>query len=157
MLEAVLTILRDVIAQAARTAASGWSPQSTYTDLFAMADVLRSVINAPITIEDARSRLLAYSTGQDGADAARTSTIIGRQVPLALRDEYRALGVFRRLARSDEPIFVPARDSGIKARLIIPVRAGGEWLGSVWAAVEEEPSAEQVTALRTASAVLDAL
>ena len=41
VLSPTVTILRDVIAQAARTAASGWSPQSTYTDLFAMADVLR--------------------------------------------------------------------------------------------------------------------
>ena len=30
---------------------------------------------------------------------------------------------------------------GLRARLVIPVRAGGEWLGSIWAVVEERPPA----------------
>ena len=154
VLSSTVTILRDVIDQAARTASSGWSPQSVYTDLFSLADVLSTLINAPVTIEDARSRVLAYSTGQFEVDEARTSTIIGRQVPAALRDQLRALGVFRRLARSDEPFFVPARDTWLKGRLIIPVRAGGEWLGSVWAVMDEEPPADKVASARTAAAVL---
>ena len=85
---------------------------------------------------DATSRVLAYSTGQDDVDEARTSTIVGRQVPREVRSHFRSLGVFRRLAASDEPFLVPGGAGGIKARYVVPVRAGGEWLGSVWAVVD---------------------
>ena len=51
----------------------------------------------------------------------------------------RARGVFRPLARSAEPVFVPADPGGTLPRLVIPVRAGGEWLGSIWAVVAQRP------------------
>ena len=66
---------------------------------------------------------------------------------------FRAQGVFRRLARSAEPVFVPAA-RGTKARLVIPVRAGGEWLGSIWAVVEERPPAALVGELVQTSSVV---
>ncbi|WGX96387.1 CdaR family transcriptional regulator [Nocardioides sp. L-11A] len=152
-LSAAVTMLRDVV----RTAGSepdGWSPGSVYSDLFALADVLAALLDAPVTIEDARSRVLAYSSGQHGIDDARTSTIIGRQVPREVRDHFRSLGVFRRIAQSDDPVFVPAGGAEVKPRLVIPVRAGGEWLGSVWAVVPAEPAAEAVARARTAAEVL---
>jgi hypothetical protein len=65
----------------------------------------------------------------------------------------RAQGVFRRLARSADPVFVPA-SGGTKPRLVIPVRAGGEWLGSIWAVVEERPPAAMVTELVHTSSVV---
>ncbi|MCR1781332.1 helix-turn-helix domain-containing protein [Nocardioides carbamazepini] len=152
-LSAAVTVLRDVVAQTGRDA-DGWSSGSVYTDLFALADVLAALLDAPVTIEDARSRVLAYSSGQHGIDDARTSTIIGRQVPREVRDHFRSLGVFRRIAHSDEPVFVPAGGAEVKPRLVIPVRAGGEWLGSVWAVVAAEPAADAVARARTAAEVL---
>ena len=82
--------------------------------------------------------MLAYSSTQDVADPARVSTIVGRRVPDEVIAGLRGRGVFRRLARSDEPFFVPA-GRGLGARLVVPVRAGTEWLGSIWAVVDEEP------------------
>ncbi|MDQ6524916.1 helix-turn-helix domain-containing protein [Nocardioides sp. LHD-245] len=152
-LSAAVTMLRDVV-QTARNEADGWSPGSVYTDLFALADVLGALLDAPVTIEDARSRVLAYSSGQHGIDDARTSTIIGRQVPREVREHFRSLGVFRRIAQSDDPVFVPAGGAEVKPRLVIPVRAGGEWLGSVWAVVPAEPAPEVVARARTAAEVL---
>jgi hypothetical protein len=61
--------------------------------------------------------------------------------------------VFRRLARSAEPVFVPA-SGGTKPRLVIPVRAGGTWLGSIWAVVEERPPAALVAELVQTSSVV---
>ncbi|WP_436702145.1 PucR family transcriptional regulator [Nocardioides sp. BYT-33-1] len=152
-LSAAVTMLRDVV-QTAREESDGWSSGSVYTDLFALADVLAALLDAPVTIEDARSRVLAYSSGQHGIDEARTSTIIGRQVPRQVRDHFRSLGVFRRIAQADDPVFVPAGGAEVKPRLVIPVRAGGEWLGSVWAVVPAEPAAEVVARARTAAEVL---
>ncbi len=114
-----------------------------YGDLFEMADRVSAVLGAPVTIEDASSRVLAYSSGQDGVDAARTSTIVGRQVPREVRAHFRALGVFRRLATSDEPFLIPGTDEGVRPRYVVPVRAGGEWLGSIWAVVDHAVTPDQ--------------
>ena len=122
-------------------------------DLFALADAAAAVVDAPVTIEDAQSRVLAYSSRQDLADPARVSTIVGRRVPDEVLATLRAQGVFRRLARSAEPVFVPA-SGGTKPRLVIPVRAGGEWLGSIWAVVQERPAAPLVTELVHTSSVV---
>lgn len=156
-LSVTLALLRDVIEHAVRmetAGAAGIAPSSVYPDLYAMADVFGDLLDAPVTVEDERSRVLAYSVGQYGVDDARTSTIIGRRVPREVRDHFRALGVFRRLANSDEPVFVPPGRNAVKARLVIPVRAGGEWLGSVWAVVETEPPADVLDRARAAAEVL---
>ena len=107
-------------------------------ELFALADACAALVGAPITIEDTQSRVLAYSSTQDVADPARVSTIVGRRVPDEVIASLRGRGVFRRLARSDQPFFVPA-GRGLGARLVVPVRAGTEWLGSIWAVVDDEP------------------
>jgi hypothetical protein len=122
-------------------------------DLFALADAAAALVDAPVTIEDAQSRVLAYSSRQDLADPARVSTIVGRRVPDEVLATLRAQGVFRRLARSAEPVFVPA-SGGTKPRLVIPVRAGGTWLGSIWAVVEERPPAALVAELVQTSSVV---
>ncbi|MFV2216717.1 PucR family transcriptional regulator [Actinomadura sp. LOL_016] len=104
-----------------------------HDDLFALADTAAEIAGAPVTVEDARSRVLAYSGPQDGTDPARVSTIVGRRVPPHVTAHLRACGVFRKMARSGEPIAVPAGPGGMLPRLVVPVRAGGEWLGSIWA------------------------
>ena len=142
----VLTVLRNALDAA--TGGPGRSDDRVYGDLFDMADRIGVIIDAPVTIEDATSRVLAYSTGQDDVDQARLSTIVGRRVPRELRDHFRSLGVFRRLTGSDEPFFVPAGADGVRARYVVPVRAGGEWLGSVWAVVDEPVSQSRIPELR---------
>lgn len=112
-----------------------------YQDLFTLADSLSALLRSPVTIEDERSRVLAWSSDQPDVDGARTATIIGRRVPREVRDRYRAKGVFRHLASSDAPLLVPGEPAGrggggIKSRWVMPVRAGGEWLGSVWAVLD---------------------
>ncbi|MGH3241123.1 MAG: helix-turn-helix domain-containing protein [Spirillospora sp.] len=107
-------------------------PGESGDDLFALADAAAEIADAPVTLEDARSRVLAYSGLQDSTDPARVSTIVGRRVPPQVIAHLRACGVFRRLARSSDPVLVPAGPDGMLPRLVIPVRAGGEWLGSIW-------------------------
>ncbi|WFR70929.1 hypothetical protein P9209_15980 [Prescottella defluvii] len=115
----------------------GESIDHVYGDLFDLADLVSVQLQAPVTIEDAASKVVAYSTGQDDVDAARTSSIFGRRVPRHVRDHFRSLGVFRRLSQGSEPFFVPGAADDVRGRFIVPVRAGGEWLGSVWAVVDK--------------------
>lgn len=130
-LSSVLAVVRSSIdaATSPRQGAGDHVPD----DLFELADRVSALLEAPVTIEDASSDVLAYSRGQSDVDAARTSTIVGRRVPREVRDHFRSLGVFRRMARSDAPFVVPAGADGVRARYVVPVRAGGEWLGSIWA------------------------
>jgi hypothetical protein len=104
-------------------------------DLFRLADAVASVVDAPVTIEDTNSRVLAYSARQDHTDSARVSTIIGRRIPDDVLARFRSRGVFRELSRGRQTIFVPAQRDGTLPRLIVPIRMGGELLGSMWAVV----------------------
>lgn len=114
-----------------------------YHDLFRLADVVAGILQAPVTIEDNRSRVLAYSSEHHTTDPARVSTIVGRRVPPEVVAHFQARGVFRRLATSSEPFLVPAGPDGTAARYVVPVRAGDEWLGSIWALTDGpvDPSA----------------
>jgi hypothetical protein len=151
---AVVGLVRSALDQTANTRSEAGSADHLYHDLFEMADTISAILGAPVTIEDATSRVLAYSTGQEGVDEARMSTIVGRQVPREMRDHFRSLGVFRRLATSDDPVFVPAGGEGVQARYVVPIRAGGEWLGSVWAVMEAPVPVARARELRAATEVL---
>ncbi|PKW15650.1 PucR family transcriptional regulator [Saccharopolyspora spinosa] len=109
------------------------------TDLFALADALADSVGGPVTIEDHRSGVLAYSSRQHSADRARMATILGRQVPAEIRRKLVERGTFRHLETSDEPIFVaPLEPESVQGRAVVAVRAGKELLGSIWVLTEHE-------------------
>lgn len=124
-------------------------------DLFAVANAIASLLDAPITIEDRSSRVLAFSGGQDEADPSRVETILGRQVPERYSRYLTERGVFRELHRSDAPVFISPVAEGNDAfsmpRVAIAVRAGDEVLGSIWAAVPGPLSEERAQALQDAA------
>ncbi|MFD3406079.1 PucR family transcriptional regulator [Kribbella sp. NPDC058693] len=120
-------------------------------DLFALANATAALLDAPVTIEDRSSRVLAFSGRQDEADKARVETVLGRQVPqryFRLLTEY---GIFRELYRTDRPVHVPplpaAGETFTIPRVAVAVRAGDEILGSIWAAVRDPLTAERSQAL----------
>lgn len=124
-------------------------------DLFAVANAVAALVDAPVTIEDRSSRVLAFSGRQDEADGARVATILGRQVPEAALAQMEQRNVFRDLYRSTGPVHVapvelPAGELSMP-RMAIAVRAGDEVLGSIWAAVAGPVSQERAHALVEAS------
>lgn len=123
-------------------------------DLFAVANAVCELLDAPVTIEDRSSRVLAYSVRQEEADEFRVETILGRQVPERFVRLYEELGFFRRLYQSREPLFLEYE--GMLPRAAIAVRAGDEILGSMWAAVRE-PLNDQRRAAFTDAAKIVAL
>jgi hypothetical protein len=150
----VVWLLRGVIDRAAAPESPVAGDAGVHQELFALADAAAAIVDAPVTIEDNQSRVLAYSSGQDLTDPTRVSTIVGRRVPPEVIAHFRARGIFRRLARSSEPFLVPDGPNGIRPRLVVPVRAGGEWLGSIWAVVDGPVSPEVTTELSNAASVL---
>jgi hypothetical protein len=123
-------------------------------DLFRLADAAAAVVDAPVTIEDANSRVLAYSARQDRTDPARISTIMGRRVPDDVLARFRSRGVFRELSRGRTTIFVPAQQDGTLPRLIVPIRMGGELLGSMWAVVPGPVPEERAAAFADTAPVV---
>ncbi|WP_239136697.1 PucR family transcriptional regulator [Sphaerisporangium rufum] len=147
-------MLRSLLAQgtgagAAEEESLGGLPAG---DLFAVANAIAALLDAPITIEDRNSRVLAFSGRQDEADPSRVETILGRQVPERYARVLHERGVFRDLLRSDHPVFIEPVSDGIGGftvpRVAISVRAGDEVLGSIWAAVPGGLSEERAAALR---------
>ena len=145
-------MLRSLLAEddvgAAEDQSLGGLPSG---DLFAVANAIASLLDAPITIEDRSSRVLAFSGRQDEADPSRVETILGRQVPERYSRILTERGVFRELHRSDRPVFISPIPDGQDAfsmpRVAIAVRAGDEVLGSIWAAVPGPLSEERTEAL----------
>ncbi len=127
-------------------------------DLFALANATAALLDAPVTIEDRSSRVLAFSGRQDEADTARVETVLGRQVPERYSRLLSERGVFRELYRSDQPVYVapmPATEpESAIPRVAVAVRAGDEVLGSIWVAVHEPLSHERSEALRDAAKVV---
>lgn len=144
-------MLRSVLAEGdvgvAEPESMGGLPSG---DLFAVANAIASLLDAPVTIEDRSSRVLAFSGRQDEADPSRVETILGRQVPERYSQILSERGVFRDLHRSDQPVFVSpvgGEDGDFTLpRVAVAVRAGDEVLGSIWAAVPGPLSDERTQA-----------
>lgn len=97
-------------------------------DLFTLANAVASTVGGATAIVDSRQCLIAYSTidGQP-VDETRRKSILGLRVPSrpATDREYRAVhGASGVVAMSSSNSDYP--------RLAIPIRAGGELLGSIW-------------------------
>jgi DNA-binding PucR family transcriptional regulator len=124
-------------------------------DLFAVANAIAALIDAPITIEDRSNRVLAFSGRQEEADAPRVEVILGRHVPERYEQVLTERGVFRDLLRTDEPVRIDpigdARHGFSIPRWAVSVRAGDEVLGSIWAATRQELTDERAEALRDAA------
>ena len=125
-------------------------------DLFSVANAVAALIDAPVTIEDRSSRVLAFSGRQDEADQSRVETILGRQVPERYSRLLTERGVFRELYRSEDPVYVvPEPDRRLPdftlPRAAVAVRAGDEVLGSIWAAVRDPLTPDRARAMRDAA------
>lgn len=134
---------------------------ATDTDLFELAQMVARNAGGLVSIEDARSKVLAYSASDDSADELRTLSIMGREGP---REYLRALqqsGVFDRIRDTDEVVDVPARaDLNTRRRLVVGIRDSStprtarQLLGSIWIQEAAEPfSVDAANVLRGAAAM----
>jgi sugar diacid utilization regulator len=118
-------------------ASSGQVPQGEAADipvgdLFALANAVSAMVGGAVTIEDTQSRVLAFSSLDEPIDDPRRQTILGRRVPEPWVKRLHEHGVFRKLWSTEDVVRVKLPYKGLRPRLAIAVRAGGEILGSVW-------------------------
>lgn len=121
-------------------------------DLFGLADAVSSLLGGAVTVEDQHSVVMAYSSTGNPVDEPRRDTILGRRVPPEWLARLHEMGIFRRLWGSDDVVRVEL--DGIRNRLAIAVRAGGEVLGSIWVQEGSRPlGTEAEQALREAASI----
>ncbi|GHG99171.1 transcriptional regulator [Streptomyces lanatus] len=126
---------------------------AAFGDLFALANAVATAVGGATVIEDARQRILAYSTvpGQ-AVDDARRQGILGRQVPSSPENTEQ----YRVLFAAPGPVRLAALDGDELPRLAVAIRAGGETLGSVWAVDDGHlgPNAEEALTQGASTAAL---
>ncbi|MFK4209996.1 PucR family transcriptional regulator [Streptomyces sp. NPDC030920] len=147
----VLGRLRTALAHSGPAGAGGTAAGLRLGDLSGLANTVADLVGGAITIEDPQSRVLAYSRLDHEPDPMRRLTILGQEVPRWRVVELRESGFFQRLWSTDGVVRLPA-DARYAERLAIAVRHGSEVLGSLWAAADGRPLAEDAAAaLRTAA------
>ncbi|MFE9486020.1 PucR family transcriptional regulator [Streptomyces sp. NPDC006641] len=147
----VLGRLRTALAHSVTAGAGGTAAGLRLGDLSGLANTVADLVGGAITIEDPQSRVLAYSRLDHEPDPMRRLTILGQEVPRWRVVELRESGFFQRLWSTDGVVRLPA-DARYAERLAIAVRHGSEVLGSLWAAADGRPLAEDAAAaLRTAA------
>ena len=123
-------------------------------DLFQLANEISALVDAPITIEDPASRVLAFSSGQEDTDELRVRTVLGRRVPESYQRRLTDSGVFGELATRPGPVHVPSVFPGELPRTAVAVRAGDTVLGSIWAVVPEPLSGRRLQAFEAAAEIV---
>jgi hypothetical protein len=141
----------------------GHEPNSTIAglptgDLFALANAIAALIDAPVTIEDKALNVLAFSGRQNEADTSRIATILGRKVPQYAAEALERTGVLAELYTSSREVVVRPEQTNIDSitmpRVAVAVRAGEDVLGSIWGVVDAPLSQARATALRDAAKVV---
>jgi hypothetical protein len=116
-------------------------------DLQDLVDALAERLGRPVSIEDRRYRVLAYSAHAEPLDRVRLASILTREAPADVAEWLDAQG----LPRADAPVRLPdAPHVGMGPRIAVPVRAGGV-LGFVWL-IDEGVGAEELAAAEETAA-----
>ncbi len=152
----LFTLLNTAI-DASRAAA--WSSHTGLAvgDLVSLANAVAGTVGGAVTIEDRDTNVLAFSSLGHPIDGLRQDTILGHRVPSSLRQALADRGVFQRVYGSEDVVHVTdvaEPDVVVAPRMAIAVRAGGEVLGSIWAAQADRPfDEEDAQALRGAARI----
>ena len=111
-------------------------------DLFSMAQTIARITGGLVSIEDAASRVLAYSSGAE-VDELRRLSVLGRRGPESYLALLREWGVFARLRAGEEVVRVDEHpELGIRRRLAVGIHAGRRPLGAIWVQEGSRPLAE---------------
>lgn len=110
-----------------------YSPEQTLGnarlgDLFAVANAVAGAVGEATAIIDTRQSIIAYSAIDDQPiDETRRTTILGLRVPSNPATDRK----YRIVHGAEDVVEMPSNNSDYP-RLAVPIRAGGELLGSIW-------------------------
>ena len=133
------------------------------TDLFGLAQSIADRTRGMVCIEDADSRMLAYSASSGEADELRRLTILGRSGPPEHLEWIGQWGIFDALRAGSEVVRVAERpELGLRPRLAVGVhlpsgdRERPGFAGTIWLQQGSAPLADDVEEILRGGAVLAA-
>lgn len=133
------------------------------TDLFGLAQSIADRTRGMVCIEDADSRMLAYSASSDEADELRRLTILGRAGPPEHLEWIGQWGIFDALRSGAEVVRVDERpELGLRPRLAVGVHLGPTdtrkpgFAGTIWLQQGSMPLADDTEDILRGGAVLAA-
>ncbi|MGE2715570.1 PucR family transcriptional regulator [Mycolicibacterium litorale] len=128
-------------------------------DLAGVAESLAEMLGGHVIIEDAKFRVLSYSSSTGQVDRGRDIAILGRRIPDDWLRHLESLGVIDTLLGSDEVVTVEDGPFEARRRLLCSIRAERFLLGVLWVAEGETPlpgdiEHRMIAAARTAAPFL---
>ncbi|WP_242639846.1 CdaR family transcriptional regulator [Mycolicibacterium sp. S2-37] len=128
-------------------------------DLAGVAESLAEMLGGHVIIEDAKFRVLSYSSSTGQVDRGRDIAILGRRIPEDWLRHLESLGVIDTLLGTDEVVTVDDGPFEARRRLLCSIRAERFLLGILWVAEGETPLPDDihermVVAARTAAPFL---
>lgn len=132
------------------------------TDLFGLAQSLAERIHGMVSIENARSHVLAYSASNDEADELRRLSILGRAGPPEHLEWIGQWGIFDALRAGGEVVRVAERpELGLRPRLAVGIyrpapdaRRPPVFAGTIWVQQGCTPLADDAEEMLRGAAVL---
>ncbi|MCK0173937.1 CdaR family transcriptional regulator [Mycolicibacterium sp. F2034L] len=150
-------LVRDLISQAdtEEIRESGVALE----DLAGVAESLAEMLGGHVIIEDAKFRVLSYSSSTGQVDRGRDIAILGRRIPDDWLRHLESLGVIDTLLGTDEVVSIDNGPFEARRRLLCSIRAERFLLGVLWVAEGETPlpgdiEERMVAAARTAAPFL---
>jgi DNA-binding PucR family transcriptional regulator len=132
-------LLRTAVSPTGQPLATGTTSVPA-GDLFGLAHAIAAMVGGPVTIEDTRFNVLAYSRLDGPTDQLRLEAILHRRTDELWLTRLAEAGVLQALWSSPDAVQVdPLREWGLRPRIAIAVRAGTEILGSIWVAEGARP------------------
>lgn len=128
-------------------------------DLAGVAESLAEMLGGHVIIEDAKFRVLSYSSSTGQVDRGRDIAILGRRIPDDWLRHLETLGVIDTLLGTDEVVTVDDGPFEARRRLLCSIRAERFLLGVLWVAEGDAPlpgdiRERMIAAARTAAPFL---
>lgn len=153
--------LSDLIRELVSTADTDEIRESgvAVEDLAGLAESLAEMLGGHVIIEDAKFRVLSYSSSTGQVDRGRDIAILGRRIPDDWLKHLESLGVIDTLLGTDEVVTVDDGPFEARRRLLCSIRAERFLLGVLWVAEGETPlpddiEGRMIAAARTAAPFL---
>lgn len=130
-------MIRDLIQHAAADDIRGSGV--ALEDLAGLAESLAEMLGGPVIIEDAKFRVLSYSSSTVQVDRGRDIAILGRRIPDDWLRHLESLGVIDAVLGSDDVVTVDDGPFEARRRLLCSIRAERFLLGILWVAEGDAP------------------
>ena len=139
----ILSAQQDLIAHSEEIHRALTRAAAEGITLHELACRLGELIGRSVTIEDPQGRLLGFHANEQQDDGARRKTLAQTKSPASLVGELERRGLLHQLRASVSPVRLPSiPELELTARVVCPIRLGGDLAGFVWIIEGDRPLAE---------------